>query len=82
VIDEMDDAFPDLPAKVVRLIGSLIMQRDDALARRDRMRAAIENLFAASDIVLGESWREDTLGQEDGDALNAAWDALRAELEE
>lgn len=56
---------------------AMMVARDHGIAEdeRDKLRVAIQGLFAAMDLCVGESWRTETLGQGDrGDAVNAAWD--------
>jgi hypothetical protein len=79
------DCVDEEPA-LLEQIDQLRTERDemargllDAEGRAAELRGAIEELLAASDDMLGTGWREETLGQgEEGDRLNAAWDALVA----
>lgn len=56
---------------------AMMVARDHGIAEdeRDKLRVAIQGLFAAMDLCLGRGWRAETLGQgKQGDAVNRAWD--------
>mgnify|MGYP007066250602 CR=1 FL=1 len=54
---------------------------DDRRERVVPIADAAAGLIEAMDHVLGTQWRDVTLGMDDGDEVNAAWDRLVAALE-